>query len=183
MKTLPNNSLEWISSLGYFEALQYKNKFVCHELKDGILKLTFYVNPNQRTTNHLAVATKKIKSMNKVMHFAQHRAACIKIDTKVNNLITYIYQVDVEINHRLYKEELNSFKDEIIENKEYRNIFEVNSNKPYAICLIFKETNQKYKELEKAIRYEKNIEDCHITEVSIIREISEAIKKYLIAVA
>lgn len=183
MKILPNKSLEWISSLSSSEALQYKNKFVCYELKGGILKLTFFVNPNQRTMHHLAVATKKFKSMNKVMHFAKQRAACIKVDTTTNNLITYIYQVDIEIDNVLYNKELNSFKDEVINNKDYKNIFEVHSNKPYAICLIFKETNQKYKELEKAISYEKNIKDCHVTEVGIIRELSEDIKKYLIAAA
>jgi hypothetical protein len=92
-KTLPNKSLEWISGLSTNEAIEYKNRFVCYELKKGILKLTFFLNPYQSYRKHEGVATRKFNDMNKKMSFATKKATLIKIDRDSRHLSIYVYEV------------------------------------------------------------------------------------------
>lgn len=173
MKILPNTSLEEISKLNIAQAGEYKNKFVCYELKeDGLLKLTFFLNPSQSYTNHQAVATKKFMSMNKKMGFAKHSATFLKIDRSVNNLHTYIYQVDVNFDYGAIRKDIKDFSNELSTDETLSQIMEVNSNKPYAVCLALKETNGKYKELEKKLSYEKNTQGKEIFDLDTIHHIS-----------
>lgn len=182
MKTLPNRSLKWFSGLSDEEASQYKNKFVCYELKgDGLLKLTFFLNPMQSYDNHKAVATKKFHAMNKLKGMAKHRATQVSIDRTMNHLHTYIYQVDIEINEELLNEEIQSFTNELIANDRLSHIVEVNSNKPYAVCLALNENIGKYKELEKELKYQKNINSCYVFETYIITNIASQITNIKLA--
>lgn len=172
MKKLPNNSLEWMSKLTYFNASEYKNRFVCYELKeDGLLKLTFFINPSQSISKHRMVATKKFNSMNKKMCFAKKIAKLLKIDSSKNNLLTYIYQVDVNFDFKLLSEEIKSFTSELQINETLKSIIEVHSNKTYAVQLALKETNGKFKELEKRLCFEINIYECHFSDLDIIKNI------------
>ena len=93
-KILPNKSLEWISALSSEDAKEYKNRFVCYELKDGILKLTFFLNPLQSFTKHQGVATRKFNDMNKKMNFATTKATLKDIDRSKKHLAIYVYEVD-----------------------------------------------------------------------------------------
>jgi len=90
---LPNKSLEWIESLNAEEAFKYANRFVCYELKEGVLKLTFFLNPYQSYKNHKRVATRKFNKMNELMAFARTEATLVDIDRKKSHLSTYIFNV------------------------------------------------------------------------------------------
>ena len=173
MKTLPNKSKEWMSALTTEEASNYKNRFVCYELKNGILKLTFFLNPYQSHTTHRAVATKKFMSMNRTKGFAKKTALFLNVDRSQNHLHTYIYQVDANINEEVLKKEINDFKNELKTNEALNRIMTINSNKPYALCLALKETDGKYNELEKKIIFEKNTGTGYAIDVEIVRSIAK----------
>ncbi|WP_152633319.1 hypothetical protein [Aliarcobacter butzleri] len=174
MKALPNNSIEWITNLSIDEALQYKNKFVCyeHNKETGIVKLTFFLNPGQSFSTHEVAANKKLKSLNKEMHFASWEATLLKIDRSANNLHTYIYQADIKIDNRKLNEEIDNFYDELENNETLIHIMKVNTNKPFAVCLALKEIKGKFKELEKFLIYTKNINSQELYETKTIKEIA-----------
>ena len=175
MKILPNVSLEEISKLNIIKAGEYKNKFVCYELKeDGLLKLTFFLNPSQSYSNHKAVANKKFMSMNKKMGFAKHSATFLTVDRSVNNLHTYIYQVDVNFDYEAIRKDIKEFSNELLTDDTLSQIMEVHSNKPYAVCLALKETKGKYKELEKKLSYEINTKGKKIFDLDTIHHISHS---------
>ena len=183
MKTLPNKSKEWMSALTTEEAMNYKNRFVCYELKNGILKLTYFLNPFQNYSNYQAVVNKKFMSMNKVMGFAKKTALFLNVDRSQNHLHTYIYQVDANINEEALKEEIKDLKNELQTNEVLHRIMTINSNKPYALCLALKETNGKYNELEKKILFEKNTGSGYAIDVEIVCSLAREWEEFNFQVA
>ena len=171
-KTLPNKSIKWISKLSSEDAKEYKNKFISYELKNGILRLTYFLNPYQRYSRFQGVVTKKFKAMNKKMGFATYRAALLNVDRTVKNLHTYAYQVDVDIDKDLLDTQIKAFKKDLLEDAKLNKIMEVNSNKPYAVCLALQEVKEIYKELEKKVIYELNMNDRQFYRLEIIRNLA-----------
>lgn len=92
MKNLQNRSLDNIIKMSIEESKQYKNKFLCYEIEENKITLTFFLNPYQSFSKHKAAATKKIKELWNKNLFFYNNLTLIEIDHNTNNLTKYIYK-------------------------------------------------------------------------------------------